>query len=475
MINLRLFAFFVLLSVLVFGSSLPVRVAAQKDFQVTDAALKPDEPNMTGRCPRLVKFTGAITANGKGTVKYTFTRSDGATAPVRAIDFTEAGTQTVSTDWTLGDISSLPRYEGWQAIKILSPNEMESSHDTGSFGLICSGGPTKAATSTDAVENIQSSKLPDGKKISRLIMDAVQLANQDSAARAEARKQAVEADRARFEPAATALVNGLRGAGVDLDGYLAASKQFVEMPAENISQSNVDSVNRKFAGTIRNGIAKMVGAPGIGDILQGQQAGPAPTPGGQGQPPAGDVGVASCCSTNRFEPPFETLFTEADLGARSVRPGEVRQLAPKVRSAIVSAPHSLKRSWRTFTVPASARHVSVTVNLETRWVIGLSGLGYAHVWLGLDMNVSTGSTVVCGAPHLEQDNQWTWAGGFLMLSDHRSGTSVTRTCRFDRSTSDPTEYAAGVSASSDGTFFGASGGYGDYYVDLGPVDVTTCP
>jgi hypothetical protein len=451
-----------------------VKVAAQKDFQVTNVALKPDQPDMNGKCPMQVKFTGAITVNGGGTVKYTFTRSDGANAPAQAISFTEAGTQTVSTDWTLGDVSSLPRFEGWQALKILSPNEMESSHDTGSFVLRCSDGPTTPVTSTEVVENIQR---PGGKKNSQVVMDAIQLANRDSLTRAEARKQAIEADRARFEPTATALVNGLRGAGVDLDGYLAASKQFVDAPSENISQGNVDSVNRKFSGPIRNGLAKIVGVPGLADLMQGQQAGPAPTPQppGQEQPPAGDAGPASCCSTNRFEPPFETLFTEADLGARSALPGEVRQLAPKVRSAIASAPHSLKRSWRTFTVPASARHISVTVNLETRWVIGLSGLGYSHVWLGLDMNVSTSSSVVCGAPHLEQDNQWTWAGGFLLLSDHRSGTSITRTCSFDRATSDPTDYAVGVSASSDGAFFGASGGYGDYYVDLGPVDVTTCP
>ena len=45
----------------------------------------------------------------------------------------------------------------------------------------------------------------------------------------------------------------------------------------------------------------------------------------------------------------------------------------------------------------------------------------------------------------------------------------------DRNAGDPTDYAANVSASTDGTFVGFSGGYGDYYVDLGPVDVTTCP
>src|SRR5688572_18426221 len=108
--NFRLLALMVLLCGLLFSDSPGVNVTAQKAFQVTDVVLKADEPNITGRCPLLVKFTGAITVNGKGTVKYTFTRSDGATAPVQTITFIEAGTQTVSTSWMLGDISSLPHF-----------------------------------------------------------------------------------------------------------------------------------------------------------------------------------------------------------------------------------------------------------------------------------------------------------------------------------------------------------------------------
>ena len=46
-------------------------------------------------------FRGYITADGPGRVKYTFTRSDGATGPVYIMDFKRAGTQAVTTDWTL--------------------------------------------------------------------------------------------------------------------------------------------------------------------------------------------------------------------------------------------------------------------------------------------------------------------------------------------------------------------------------------
>src|SRR5437868_10417109 len=105
--------------------------AHRPDFNVTEAVLKADNPRMSGPCPLKVVFNGYITSDGPGTVKYTFIRSDGATGPAYAMEFKEAGTQAVSADWTLGDASTLPRYEGWQALKILSPNEMESSHETG--------------------------------------------------------------------------------------------------------------------------------------------------------------------------------------------------------------------------------------------------------------------------------------------------------------------------------------------------------
>jgi hypothetical protein len=105
-------------------------------FAVTDAILKADNANVTGQCPVTVNFTGYITTNGPGIVKYTFTRSDGATGPVFTLDFDAAGTKTVNTTWTLGGVG-LMEYAGWQRLKILSPNEIESSAETGSFKISC--------------------------------------------------------------------------------------------------------------------------------------------------------------------------------------------------------------------------------------------------------------------------------------------------------------------------------------------------
>lgn len=138
--KLQRFTLFILICGLILIVSQLVKVAAQEDFRVTEVFLKADDGRPTGKCPMPVKFNGYITANGAGTVKYTFTRSDGATAPVYELTFEKAGTKPVSTGWTLGDASALPRYEGWQTIKILSPNEMESSRETGSFVLNCAAG-----------------------------------------------------------------------------------------------------------------------------------------------------------------------------------------------------------------------------------------------------------------------------------------------------------------------------------------------
>ena len=105
-------------------------------FTVTDAGLKAESLENPGKCPVLVKFTGYITANGAGTVKYTFGRNDGATAPVYTLDFTEAGTKTVTTMWTLGGVG-LTSYKGWQTLKIISPNELETDSKTGHFMMKC--------------------------------------------------------------------------------------------------------------------------------------------------------------------------------------------------------------------------------------------------------------------------------------------------------------------------------------------------
>lgn len=145
----------------------PVASGANEKFSVTAVFLKADDGRPSGPCPLRVVFRGYITANGPGKIKYTFPRSDGANGPVHIMEFKRAGTQAVMTDWTLGDATVLPRYEGWQAVKVLSPAVVESSHETGSFVLSCGSSNEVSANAMQAI-NPQGPPIDNQKRVDQL-------------------------------------------------------------------------------------------------------------------------------------------------------------------------------------------------------------------------------------------------------------------------------------------------------------------
>jgi len=155
----------VLLVCLVAG---PVASGANEEFSVTEVFLKADDGRPSGPCPLRVVFRGYITANGPGRIKYTFTRSDGANGPVQIMEFKRAGTQAVMTDWTLGDATVLPRYEGWQAVKVLSPAVVESSHETGSFALSCGNIVSVIGPQGLKAKNPQGPHIDNQKRVDQL-------------------------------------------------------------------------------------------------------------------------------------------------------------------------------------------------------------------------------------------------------------------------------------------------------------------
>jgi hypothetical protein len=122
--------------------------AAGQDFRVTGVTLNADPRPEAAPCPVTLNFSGTVTTNGAGVVKYTFMRNDGATAPVYTLEFDAAGTKPLNTTWTL----DLPAYEGWQAVKILSPNETFS--EKAPFRLTCVKRP--AAGGGDTMTQVQS-------------------------------------------------------------------------------------------------------------------------------------------------------------------------------------------------------------------------------------------------------------------------------------------------------------------------------
>jgi hypothetical protein len=112
-------------------------------FSIRAVTAVADPARYEGPCPGQITFTGWITTDGPGTLQYTWTRSDGAVAPVVTLEFETAGTKRVTTTWTLGG-PGLPSYSGWEALRIVWPTPMESNqaHFTVSCG---SGGPASSA------------------------------------------------------------------------------------------------------------------------------------------------------------------------------------------------------------------------------------------------------------------------------------------------------------------------------------------
>jgi hypothetical protein len=98
----------------------PVPVA----FAVTGAAATAS-PSVSGCHRTLFNFAGGITANAAGTVRYRWVGSDGGMTAESTVTFDGPGTKLVATSWEL----SAPGTH-WQAVRVLSPNAMESNRAT---------------------------------------------------------------------------------------------------------------------------------------------------------------------------------------------------------------------------------------------------------------------------------------------------------------------------------------------------------
>jgi hypothetical protein len=97
-------------------------VTAELAAEVVKVTASVSPTSWTGKCPKRFEFTGKITVDKPGVVKYKWIRSDGANAPIQTLRFRRPGTQKVSTYWQL----SAPG-EKWEAIEILAPNPMKSN------------------------------------------------------------------------------------------------------------------------------------------------------------------------------------------------------------------------------------------------------------------------------------------------------------------------------------------------------------
>jgi hypothetical protein len=112
--------------------------------RVTDVAITIDPSSLQSRvCPVTVVFNGYIEMDGIGTVTYQIIRSDGGTSAIRTAHFIMPGTHSIRETWTLGDAAALPNYDGWMAIRVLTPNPVESSHAAANFVMTCNSAPVQ--------------------------------------------------------------------------------------------------------------------------------------------------------------------------------------------------------------------------------------------------------------------------------------------------------------------------------------------
>lgn len=105
-------------------------------FQVTSlsASVNPENDVACSPSTKTFTFKGVITVNTAGDVSYKWERSDGANAPLQTIAFLSAGTQEVLTTWTISRNSG-QTYNGWERVKIISPNSTASNQ--ASFSVSC--------------------------------------------------------------------------------------------------------------------------------------------------------------------------------------------------------------------------------------------------------------------------------------------------------------------------------------------------
>ena len=102
--------------------------------QTISATLTARPTSFSGKCPAVIEFKGQIAVTEPGRIQYKFIRSDGAAAPVQILDFAQPGSKPVSATWKLGG-AALPNYEGWEAIKVIHPQQLQS--DKAVFRIQC--------------------------------------------------------------------------------------------------------------------------------------------------------------------------------------------------------------------------------------------------------------------------------------------------------------------------------------------------
>ncbi|OGO15604.1 MAG: hypothetical protein A2Z02_01740 [Chloroflexi bacterium RBG_16_48_7] len=91
-------------------------------FRVTNVTATSNQSTYEGSCPKTLTFSATITANGPGTITYRWERSDYNWGHMQSMTFTEAGSQSVTLNYDLGETSS-----GWYRVNVFTPSNIVSN------------------------------------------------------------------------------------------------------------------------------------------------------------------------------------------------------------------------------------------------------------------------------------------------------------------------------------------------------------
>jgi len=493
----------VLLICLVAG---PVASGADEEFKVTEVFLKADDGRPSGPCPLRVVFRGYITANGPGRIKYTFTRSDGATGPVHIMEFKRAGSQPVMTDWTLGDATVLASYEGWQAVKVLSPAEVESNHKTGSFALSC-GGSSDASANAKATINPQGPQVPNPENKRELGPSVVQ----PGAPRDNVEKLAAAYGRGLSKIVASSLdkfeseCNKMKSLNEELMSRLARAPKSANFDMQKLQaefntilqekdRNKLDQRVAEFSDRYENQFTQQLNAAGI-DIAterqrlaslfgwDQQQVTPEASLNARRMLAVGTVSefVDDRPPTEAAPEFYEDVFAAPYTLARSQAPGSANERDGSIGSGISSGPLSVETRPQQNLVyvgqflstrrGARRLHISVSINDLDVYMNAAAIGGFASAEFAITLRVFDGEKVVA-TRRVPVERFAATIVGFNRLN--RRFPPMTLGCEFERrSTSDSGDYLMVVEFETIASSFGIGTAQSSASGRVGPFTVRT--
>jgi uncharacterized protein YndB with AHSA1/START domain len=129
----KVFAYAAISALLVRFGAWPA--SAQKAAHVTGVTAQAEPAQYDGPCPKMFRFTGVITVDRPGRLKYQWLHSDGKHRPPGTTFFASPSAHTVRDTWTLGSSSAPSHYTGYARLRILWPSTGLS--DKATFTLNC--------------------------------------------------------------------------------------------------------------------------------------------------------------------------------------------------------------------------------------------------------------------------------------------------------------------------------------------------